>query len=124
MEVILSGPLFDGRADRAAVVMAERVRHHLADIALQRLYIRFGQVLRNPTPYYTTRLRVTRQAAQDKVNDRGVVYGKWLEGVGSRNETTRFKGYRTFRIVTARLEIDSDELAQPVIAAHMDRMNF
>jgi hypothetical protein len=124
MAVILSGPFFDGRADRAVVVMCERIRHHVADIALQRLYIRFGQVLRNPTPYYTTRLRTTRLATEDRVHDRRMVYGPWLEGTGSRNKTTRFKGYRTFRIVTARLQIDSDELAEPIVRAHMDRMNF
>jgi len=31
------------------------------------------------------------------ITDNGVCYGPWLEGVGSRNETTRFKGYNSFR---------------------------
>jgi len=31
------------------------------------------------------------------ITDGGVVYGPWLEGVGSRNEVTRFKGYSSFR---------------------------
>ncbi len=123
MEIILSGPLFDGRADVAAAVMCERIRHHIADIALQRLYIRFGQVLQHPTPYYTTRLRTTRESAQDKVHDGKMVYGPWLEGTGSRNRTTRFKGYRTFRIVAARVNIEKAHLAQPIVAAHMERMN-
>lgn len=122
-DVILSGPMFDGRAQTTVNVMCERIRHHVADIALQRLYIRFGQVLQRPTPYYTTRLVTRRQASQDKVTDRGIVYGPWLEGTGSRNQTTRFKGYRTFRIVTARVNIQARELAQPVVASHMGRLN-
>ena len=40
--------------------------------------------------------RVTRD--RGIVTDGGrVVYGPWLEGEGSRNKTTRFKGYRSFR---------------------------
>lgn len=31
------------------------------------------------------------------ISDGGVVYGPWLEGVGSRNQSTRFKGYFSFR---------------------------
>ena len=32
-----------------------------------------------------------------RIDDGGVVYGPWLEGIGSRNATTRFKGYQMFR---------------------------
>ncbi len=124
MEVILSGPLFNGEADRAAASMVERIRHHVASSGMQRLYIRFGRVLRDPTPIYTTRLRTRRLATRDVIDDRRMVYGPWLEGTGSRNKTTRFKGYRTFRIVTATLQIDAKDLAQPIVALHMDRMNF
>jgi hypothetical protein len=38
------------------------------------------------------------------ISDRGVVYGPWLEGTGSRNQTTRFKGYASFRRVRDWLE--------------------
>lgn len=31
------------------------------------------------------------------IHDGGVVYGPWLEGTSGRNQTTRFKGYRSFR---------------------------
>ena len=32
-----------------------------------------------------------------RIDDSKVVYGPWLEGTGSRNQTTRFKGYSSFR---------------------------
>jgi hypothetical protein len=31
------------------------------------------------------------------IYDGNVVYGPWLEGIGSRNATTRFKGYGVYR---------------------------
>jgi len=31
------------------------------------------------------------------------VYGPWLEGTGSRNQTTNFKGYKSARLATAAL---------------------
>ncbi len=40
-----------------------------------------------------------------EVHDSGIVYGPWLEGVGSRNfPVTRFKGYSTFRKVRQEIE--------------------
>jgi len=39
-----------------------------------------------------------------KIHDSGVVYGPWLEGTSSRNQTTRFKGYASFRRVKQWLE--------------------
>jgi len=39
-----------------------------------------------------------------RIDDSKVVYGPWLEGTGSRNETTRFKGYSSFRRTTQFME--------------------
>jgi hypothetical protein len=38
------------------------------------------------------------------IHDSRVVYGPWLEGVSSRNQRSRFKGYRMFRNAKQRLE--------------------
>ena len=38
------------------------------------------------------------------IHDSHVIYGPWLEGVSSRNETTRFKGYAMFRNAKQQLE--------------------
>ena len=43
-------------------------------------------------------------ATVGKIHDSGVVYGPWLEGTSSRNQTTRFKGYSSFRKVKQWLE--------------------
>jgi len=51
------------------------------------------------------------------ITDGRVVYGPWLEGVGSRNQTTRFKGYFTFR----RTEQWLQTKAEPIFKAHIRR---
>ncbi len=38
------------------------------------------------------------------IHDSNVIYGPWLEGVSSRNQTTRFKGYAMFRKAYQRLQ--------------------
>lgn len=39
-----------------------------------------------------------------RVHDSNIVYGPWLEGISSRNATTRFKGYAMFRNATQQLQ--------------------
>lgn len=41
---------------------------------------------------------------EGRLDDSRLIYGAWLEGTGSRNQTTRFKGYRTFRHTYTVLE--------------------
>jgi len=41
---------------------------------------------------------------QGIVVDSNVVYGPWLEGVSSRNQATRFKGYAIFRRTRDKLQ--------------------
>jgi hypothetical protein len=123
-DVTYSGPLFDGRADRAVDVACGRINNVVADRGRDLVHIELGRVLRNPTGYYRSRVTTKRRGAYTDVTDQGVIYGNWLEGTGERNRTTRFKGYTTFRRVTARLNIEGDEIAEPVLQAHLDRMNI
>jgi hypothetical protein len=47
------------------------------------------------------------------VTDTPVVYGPWLEGVGSRNApTTRFPGYHTFQLVSQKIDGEAGSLAE------------
>jgi hypothetical protein len=50
------------------------------------------------------------------LTDGGVVYGPWLEGVSSRNNSSRFKGYHTFRMVLQEMDKKSEEIAENTIA--------
>lgn len=53
----------------------------------------------------------------------GVVYGAWLEGVGSRNATTRFKGYAQFRKTESWLETQAAPVAERFAQRAVERLN-
>lgn len=90
---------------------ALRVRDHL------------GQVLRHPTGYYASHIMTSTRSDGLDVTDSRVIYGPWLEGVGSRNKTTRFKGYFTFRIVAQQLDRDAMSLIHEDISRMVRELN-
>jgi len=53
----------------------------------------------------------------------GLVYGPWLEGVGSRNATTRFKGYFSMRKAANSVAAKAKAIAQPVIDTFTRKAN-
>ena len=57
------------------------------------------------------------------IDDTGVVYGPWLEGVSSRNARSRFKGYRMFRNAYQRLERIKDAVVRKHIGRAAERLN-
>jgi hypothetical protein len=85
------GPIFDGRARRAANEYVNRFERNLAEEGLNILRREMRAVFRNPTGYYESRCVVIEGHV---ISDSRVVYGPWLAGIGSRNfPVTRFKGY-------------------------------
>lgn len=106
--VHFDGPLFDGRAERAIQDATDDAREDIAEFAESHALLLMGLAFRHPTGYYESRVITSRVAADTSlVHDQGVVYGPWLEGVGSRNApVTRFPGYwhwkRTNALVAAR----------------------
>jgi len=98
INVDFSGPVFDGRADQA---IRELKRDIISDLAAQgysEWMQRLNASIRHPTPYYETQITVSRIGDDSAiVNDRGIIYGPWLEGTSRRNQTTRFKGYASRR---------------------------
>jgi hypothetical protein len=57
------------------------------------------------------------------ISDHGVIYGPWLEGTSSRNQSTRFKGYQTFRRTWQALGRRVRPIATPILARFIGRMN-
>lgn len=125
-EVIRTGPLFDGRAEAAAARYADEAEDALAREAENRIRARLGDVLKHPTGHYEGAIHTDRAVADLVVTDTPVVYGPWLEGVGSRNQTTRFKGYHTFRLVTQRLDAEAGALAEAELlkGGYLEAMNL
>lgn len=93
----------------------EEAREDIAQEAFDEVQQRLGAVLKNPTGYYESRVQVNTQANTIAITDGGVVYGAWLEGVSSRNDTTTFKGYQTFRKVLKNMEQKAETVADKAI---------
>lgn len=107
------GPLFDGRAQRAMSDFADELEEEAAEWAHDHIIRTYHRSFKEPTPRYEFAVRVRKAVVGAEVWDGGQggpVYGPWLEGVGSRNATTRFKGYWAFRKATAALDRRIEEM--------------
>lgn len=108
-----SGPLFDHRSTRAMADFADELEEEAAEWAHDHIIGTYHRSFQNPTPIYEFTVRVRKSAGGAEVWDgghRGLVYGPWLEGLGSRNATTRFKGYWAFRKASAALDRRIEEM--------------
>lgn len=118
----MTGPVFDGRAKEAAQRFAEDAAQAIAQQGVDAVRARFRQVLQNPTGRLSSRVTVERAHNGYVVTDGGVVYGPWIEGVGSRNRTSRFKGYRTFRIVGQQFGREAGPTAERMFRQYLGEM--
>lgn len=110
IRIIARGPLFDGRAPGIMRRFTEDARHTVAVKGESMMFLALGQTLRHPTGYYESHITITSEGNAEIVNDQGIIYGPWLEGVGSRNRTTRFKGYFNWRRTKQALVTMSPEI--------------
>ena len=121
--VTINGPFFDDRNPAAMRQLEDDGLNRLGGQGLANVHTLLDGALQNPTPYYETQLMTERQGSDQIVHDRGIIYGPWLEGVGSRNATTRFKGYHHFRIATQQLEVQAEQLLGPLVDQAVGRLN-
>jgi hypothetical protein len=113
-----SGPLFDGRASAAAYLWTKDIEDHVSQDIVNRIHRRLKTVLQNPTGYYESMIHTEKHLDDVVVTDDPVVYGPWLEGVGSRNyPVTRFKGYGTFRLVARQMDRQMGMVAETRLIA-------
>ena len=111
------GPIFNlGGTKAAGNRMVVAINEAVAEKGVDMVRARLDQVLQHPTGYYRSRIAVERRTTYRGVWDQNVIYGPWLEGTGSRNKTTRFKGYHTFRKVKQELNNQMDAIARPIVA--------
>ena len=120
--VTITGPLFDGRASAAVERVLDESKSEVGAQGLADVHQVLNARIRHPTPYYETQLLSERIGAAEVVHDRGVIYGPWLEGTGSRNATTRFEGYHAFRLARQALPAKIPALVEPILARHLSEM--
>lgn len=124
IESFASGPVFDGKAVVSVEAYAFSVKAELAQEAINRIHSRLESVIKVwGDGYYDSMIQTERQIDDLVVTDGGVIYGPWLEGVGSRNQTTRFKGYATFRTVAQQFDHDAELIAETAVAPYIGEMN-
>jgi hypothetical protein len=122
VRVETKGPVFDGRAKGALLIILEQAKWEVGMAALSQVHLLLDQSIRNPTPYYETQITIDRQRDDVVVHDRGIIYGPWLEGTGSRNRTTRFKGYASFRRATQHTRGLVPAIVGRVVRRNLSRM--
>ncbi len=115
-EIDIGGPLFDGRADAVTAIRVLQLGEDVAGEAYDQVQRNLSGSLRNPTGRYQRAVREDRRGDWNLVHDSGVVYGPWLEGTGSRNNSTRFKGYASFRRALAAVQPRVQEIAELAVA--------
>lgn len=121
--VTVSGPLFDGTSLRIVAKMIDDVDHTLADAGVNLVQYQLEQNLQNPTGFYESNIVTERHRPDYLVTDSGVIYGPWLEGTGSRNQTTKFKGYSSFRKAAQQLNQAADLITQRVVDKYVKQLN-
>lgn len=119
IDVRRHGAIVEGHAPEIVDMMLVFVVEEVADYAKFEVLMTLHEVLQHPTGFYQS--QITDQTVSrflHRIHDNGVVYGPWLEGVGSRNyPVTRFKGYHTFRVVKNRMA----QKVKSVISAYLER---
>jgi hypothetical protein len=118
------GPFFDASADHVLREMVSDIADEVAAQASADVHTNLNASIQRPTPYYETQIRIESRGHNERsVNDSGVVYGNWLEGTGSRNRTTRFKGYASFRRATQSTQAKAPALARAAVERAVRRLS-
>jgi len=127
MHVATKGPLFDGVAKRELGLAVAAVQREVASYAEFQWQMNMTDSFQNATGHYQSKVNIARRGLDLVVSDgypgSGVLYGPWLEGVGTRNETTRFKGYFALRRAAQSVALKAAAIAEPVIRAFIARAN-
>lgn len=97
MTVESHGPLFEGNVPAVIDMYLADLKHQVVGQVVADVHYVLDRRIQHPTPYYETQIVASQIGRDWDVNDRGVIYGPWLEGVSWRNTATRFKGYHAFR---------------------------
>lgn len=121
--ITYSGPLFDGTSLRVIAAMMRAIDDAVGAAGVQLVGRELEQNLQNPTGYYQSQITYTTNTRETVVNDQGVIYGPWLEGTGSRNQTTKFKGYSSFRKAAQQLNAAAELIANTVVGRYVGQLN-
>ncbi len=116
------GALFDGEWKPLLDAGIHSAVGAVGEYAVNAVVQNLDDVLIENTGAYVSTIHSGWEGEDMSVTD-GTVYGPWLEGLGSRNATTRFPGYWTFRVTTGQVQDRTDAIAEPFISAAVSQIN-
>lgn len=129
IRVATSGPLFTGVAEAELATAVAAVQREVAEYAEFQWQMNMTEDFQHPSepPRYQSHVNILKRETDLVVNDgypgSGLLYGPWLEGVGSRNATTRFKGYFALRRAANSVQAKTSAIAKPIIDAFIRKAN-
>lgn len=122
----VSGPLADGRAEKAVEDWQERTTQALAAEAVKMLGDTAMDKSGRASGAFREHLKaVTVSPGEASVPGpmiRGVVWAPWLEGTSTRNKSTQFRGYKLFAKTRAELNQRATDIAQRELDAVIAEM--
>ena len=126
-KVVLSGPLFTGGAAAAAKAYTDDINHELAEIARDWIKLDTGRMTKSgsDTGAASDAVKLTGGNGAWTITG-GISKGKyawpWLEGTSKRNQSTGFKGYKTFSRTRARIRKQALPYAQQRLEQYLAQM--
>ncbi|HKZ21164.1 MAG TPA: hypothetical protein VJQ57_13770 [Acidimicrobiia bacterium] len=112
------GALFTTQSHRLFEEFEDDLEEEGAEWALSHIRSTFHSSFKQPSGYYESNVEIHNTSSGLEVWDggqAGPVYGPWLEGVGSRNNTTRFRGYHAFRKAAQALEVRIESMGDRLL---------
>lgn len=114
-----TGPILDGLGpERVEAAVADIVRE-VTELGMQRLTSAFPTGVPVVTGNLRRNIHPTIAGPMAQIDSGGVVYAAWIEGTSSRNESTRFKGWGTYRKATQYLQ---DEVVPEVLTKNAKKL--
>lgn len=109
------GPLFDGRAQAAVDRFERDATSVLTRAGTQMVKLKYVSRIQRNTGHFLGRITGEVSGSIGRIYTKFILYGYWLEGVGSQNATTRFKGHWAYRESYIELDARQEEILKPLV---------
>jgi hypothetical protein len=129
VSVKLYGALFEGQATGLFEQYQGELERVLGERALDEVDANLEGSIRVNHGVYTSKIRLEQQPEGAVVDDgwgetNDLPYGKWLEGIGSRNApVTRFEGYHSFERAASTLQDEWEGVAYDLLDKYVGEVN-
>ena len=134
LEVEIKGKLFDLKAKpivdaikRSVQTLVEKGEGKLFERLRARpagVFLSVAEAGKKATKgHYYRNIQGKVEGLRGVIRDGNVIYGPWLEGIGSRNITTRFKGYHSFRLTAQELQQEAPKIVRKQVEQAMRELN-